>query len=49
VPEGEPERLEALRRYQALKPDEVALAERVSKVSALTEVAAQFLQRWENK
>jgi hypothetical protein len=28
---------------QALKPDEVALAARVSKIGAVTEVAAQFL------
>jgi hypothetical protein len=34
---------------QALKPDEVALAARASKVSAVTEVAAQFLPGVGNK
>jgi hypothetical protein len=36
-------------QQQALKPDEVALAARASKVSAVTEAAAQFLPGVGNK
>lgn len=36
-------------QQQALKPDEVALAARASKISAVTEVAAQFLPGVGNK
>jgi hypothetical protein len=36
-------------QQQALKPDEVALAARASKVSAITEKAAQFLPGAGNK